>query len=76
MLIPAGSDAIAGNSGHSVGIAVLRAAGEFDGAGEPAGVKVPVSSSQPCRAFGAAGATIAAAPRSLAVTRHPQVTCG
>ena len=58
------------------GIAVLRAASEFDGAGGLAGAKVPVSSSQPCHAFGAVGATTAATPRSRAVTRHPQVTCG
>ena len=38
--------------------------------------KVPVSSSRPCRAVVAAGATTAATPRSRAVTRHPQVTCG
>ena len=55
------------------GIAVLRAAGEFGGAGGLAGAKVPVSSSQPCRAFVAAGAATAATPRSRAVTRHPQV---
>jgi len=58
------------------GIAVLRAAGEFGGAGGLAGAKVPVSSSQPCRALGAAGAATAATPRSRAVTRHPRVTCG
>jgi hypothetical protein len=58
------------------GIAVLRAAGEFGGAGGLASAKVPVSSSQSCRAFSAADAATAATPRSQAVTRHPQVTCG
>jgi hypothetical protein len=58
------------------GIAVLQAAGEFGGAGGLAGAKVPVSSSQPCRGFGAAGAATATTPRSRAVTRRPQVTCG
>ena len=40
--------------GVAPGIAILRPAGEFHRAGGLAGAKVPVSSSQPCRAFGAA----------------------
>jgi len=49
--------------GNSAGIAAVPlAAGGLDGAAALAGAKLPVLSSQPCRAPGAAGATTATAP--------------
>ena len=55
--------------GIAAGIAVPRAAGEFDGAGGLAAAKVPVSSSQPCRAPGDGGAATVTTPRTLAGDR-------